>query len=130
VTAMARKQAHHILVPDADSATELRPYLAGDSEFVTWIATRRTEAQRQVDDLTKEIEALETDASRIRADADTAIARLEVDIQARLARRDEQLDILVRANAALDIQTPPNRPAPRLTERPADAQALDTTGER
>lgn len=127
---MARKQAHQILVPDAESAAELRPYLDAGQSFIVWIDQRRTEAQRQVDDLSKEIEALETDAQRIRADADQAIARIEVDIQARLVRRDEQLDILVRANAALDIQVPPNRPAPRLTERPTDAQALDTTGER
>lgn len=113
----ARRKTAEILVPDGRSASELRPYLDSGSEFVTWIATRRTDAQRQVDDLSKEIEGLETDAQRIRADADTAIAAIETDIEARLRRREEQLDILARANAALDLQVPPTRPAPQLTER-------------
>lgn len=116
----ARRKTAEILVPDGRSASELRPYISGDSEFVTWIATRRTDAQRQVDDLTKEIEALETDAQRIRADADTAIANIDVDIRARLQRREEQLDILARASAALDLQTPPLRPAPQITEHQED----------
>lgn len=116
----ARRTPAKILVPDAQSATELRPYLDSGGQFRVWLDQRRTDAQRQVDDLTREIETLETDAQRIKADADTAIANLEVDIRARLQRREEHLDILARASAALDLQTPPLRPAPQITEHQED----------
>ena len=112
--------AQELLTPAQISQSGLREYVDQGQDFMVWLDQRRTDAQRQVDDLTKEIEALETDAQRIRADADTAIANIDVDIRARLQRREEQLDILARASAALDLQTPPLRPAPQITEHQED----------
>lgn len=76
------------IIPPAESPTApaSRPELDQAAEFRAWLDRKRLDAERQVADLSAEIEHLETT------------------IRARMSLRAEYADILERCTAALGLQ--------------------------
>ena len=74
-----------------------RPYVLESAEFDAFVFSKRKTAQREVDEL------------------DLEIARLQTEIEARMARKTDLLKIVYKADAILSMKE--MAPAPQLVEK-------------
>lgn len=79
-------------IPAKAPVTQEMPYLLESSEFVVWITQQKQQAARTVEDL------------------DVEIARLDAEIAARIRRRNDLVNIVARADAALALTVPETDP--------------------
>jgi len=78
-----------------------RPYILESDEFNQFILAKRAAAAREIDGL------------------DHEIRRLQTEIEARFDRRKDLMSIVIRADAALNMQEVNERPAPKMVEKGA-----------
>lgn len=74
-----------------------RPYILESAEFDAFVLNKRRGAEREINDL------------------DAEISRLQVEVEARLARRQDLMKIVIKADAVLNMQDV--TPSPKLVER-------------
>ncbi len=76
-----------------------RPYVRESGEFDAMVYSYRKTAQREIDEL------------------DMEIARLQTEVEARMARKQDLMMIVYKAEAVLSMKTVSPTQTPQLTER-------------
>ena len=75
------------------------PYILESAEFDAFISSKRKAAQREIDEL------------------DIQISRLQVEIEARLARKNDLMKIVIKAETILSMRDVSPTPSPQITDR-------------
>lgn len=88
------------LAPMPDSG---RPYILESAQFNEFLLAKRQAAAREIEDI------------------DGEIKRLQIELEARLDRRKDLMNIVIRADAALQMGVDAAAPSPRLVTRNEDA---------
>jgi len=102
VTQFIEHETEVALSPMPDTG---RPYVLESAEFDAFILTKRAAAAREIEGI------------------DAEISRLHVEIEARLDRRQDLMNVVIRADAALSLEVESARPGPRLVEKEARGPA-------
>lgn len=101
VTGITELVEHSIDMQLTPMPSAQRPYVLESDEFNQFILAKRAAAAREIEGIDQEIR------------------RLHTEIEARLDRRKDLMSIVIRADAALNMQEVNERPAPKMVEKGA-----------